>query len=351
MRSPRWILLCLLLAGCGSNPQIAAAPAGSASAKEPGPGRPLTAAQIAERATPSVVLIRTPSGLGTGFIVSADGRVVTNLHVIAGAAEAVVVLGDGRTFGDVEVIGVDEQRDLAVIHIPATKLPAVTLGDSGAVHPGDRVVAIGHPLGLGNTVSDGLVSAVRVLDESLTLLQISAPIAPGSSGGPLFNEKGEVIGVATLYSNAGQNLNFGVPVGYLKPLMAGDEHTPLADFARATVGQRLPAPPARKIPHHDPKILATCSQADLEIAFDGIGNAIQVGAPLYNDGNADACFRVYEGAALAIDKKLKSCIGVKKALSEGVARAGTLQSPVDKAWAMRDAFDGLLEVIARRRPP
>ena len=342
-------MFCLLLVGCGSTPPTTSAPRGSASAKEPAAGRTLTAAQIAERATPSIVLIRTPGGLGTGFIVSADGRVVTNLHVIAGAAEAVVVLGDGRTFADVEVIGVDEQRDLAVLHIPATKLPSVKLGDSGAVHPGDRVVAIGHPLGLGNTVSDGLVSAVRVLDESLTLLQISAPIAPGSSGGPLFNEHGEVIGVATLYSNAGQNLNFGVPVGYLKPLMSEQKGTPLAEFARATVGDRLPAPPARHIPKHDPKILATCSQSDLETAEVGIANAIQVGAPLYNEGNADACFRVYEGAALAIDRKLKSCVGVKKALGEGVTRAAGLQSPVEKAWAMRDAFDGLLEVMSKRR--
>jgi hypothetical protein len=336
--------LAALALGCGGAP--APAPTKAPAAKVP--QGPLTPAQIAARATPSVVLIRTPTGLGTGFIVSAEGRVVTNLHVIAGATEAVVVLGDGRTFAEVEVLSVDEDRDLAVLQIQATKLPAVKLGDSASVRPGDRVIAIGHPLGLGNTVSDGLVSAVRVVDDDLTLLQISAPIAPGSSGGPLFNDRGEVIGVATLYSNAGQNLNFGVPVQYLAEMMRENHGRPLQIVAQELAAAQLPTPPPRDIPRHDPRVLATCSTDELETLVRELATAIDEGAPLYNAGNAEACFRLYEGAVLRLDKKLKSCAPVKKALADGVKRADKLQTPVEKAWALRDAFDGVLDVVARR---
>jgi hypothetical protein len=341
------LLLAMLAPGCGGG-AATTGPATAPVAAAPAKPRTLTPAEIAQRATPSVVLIRTPDGLGTGFIVSPEGRVVTNLHVIAGASEALVELQDGRVFDEVEVISVDEERDLAVLHIPATRLPALEIGDSAAVHPGDRVIAIGHPLGLGNTVSDGLVSAVRVVDDDLTLLQISAPIAPGSSGGPLFNERGQVIGVATLYSSAGQNLNFGVPTQYLKAMLAAGPGRPLASISRELVAARLPTPPAREVPTHDVRVLAACSDSDLQTTVRELSTAIDVGAPLYNAGNAEACFRVYEGAILTLDRKLRTCGGVKKALADGVKRAGTLEGPVPKAWALRDAFDGVLDVIGRK---
>lgn len=340
------LLLATLACGCGGG--AATAPPEVAKPALPAKPRTLTPAEIALKATPSVVLIRTPEGLGTGFIVSAEGRVVTNLHVIAGASEALVELQDGRVFDEVEVISVDEERDLAVLHIPASRLPALELGDSAAVHPGDRVIAIGHPLGLGNTVSDGLVSAVRVVDDDLTLLQISAPIAPGSSGGPLFNERGQVIGVATLYSSAGQNLNFGVPTQYLTAMLKGGPGRPLSSITGDVQAARLPTPPPRQVPTHELRVLAGCSSDDLETTIRELSNSIDVGAPLYNAGNPEACFRVYEGAILSLDRKLKTCPGVRKALSEGVKRADTLEGPIPRAWALRDAFDGVLEVIGRK---
>src|SRR5262249_7963339 len=177
-----------------------------------------TPAQIAAGATPAIVSIQSSDSLGTGFVVRADGWIATNLHVIAGADQLVVVLPDKSEHPVHQVIAWDDDRDLAILKIDATKLPVLTLGDSTRVHAGDPVVAIGHPLGLEDTVSNGLVSAVRVVDEGLTVLQISAPIAPGSSGGPLFNERGEVIGVAAALITEGQNLNFGVPSQYLKQL-------------------------------------------------------------------------------------------------------------------------------------
>src|SRR6201999_60661 len=97
------------------------------------------------------------------------------------------------------------------------------LGDSDKTRPGDSVVAIGNPLGLENTVSNGLISARRKFDEGVEVLQISAPIAPGSSGGPIFNDHGEVIGIATAILEEGQNLNFGMPVAYLAPMLKAPE--------------------------------------------------------------------------------------------------------------------------------
>src|SRR5690606_38774893 len=153
-----------------------------------------------------VVTIRGDGSLGAGFLVRDDGWIATNFHVIAGIPDLEVVLSDESEHPVLEVLAFDEERDLAIIRIHAPrKLPLLPLGDSGAVRPGDPVVAIGHPLGLADTVSNGLVSAVRVVDPALTLLQISAPIAPGSSGGPLFNERGEVIGVAAAVATQGQN--------------------------------------------------------------------------------------------------------------------------------------------------
>jgi S1-C subfamily serine protease len=195
------------------------------------PAADLTAEQIAEKATPSVVLIRVPAGLGSGFVVSNDGRIVTNYHVIRGAKQATVVTADGREFKDVELMAADPGHDLAVLRIGAHGLRALALGDSAIAKPGEHVVAIGHPLGLGNTVSDGLLSAVRVISPQRTLLQISAPISPGSSGGPVFNDRGEVIGISTLLISGGQNLNFAVPINAVKPLLDIDKGVALAAYA------------------------------------------------------------------------------------------------------------------------
>jgi hypothetical protein len=310
----------------------------------------LTPAQIAARATPAVVLIRTPTGLGTGFIVAKDGWIATNLHVIAGASELVVAMGDRHEYPVVEVVAADPVRDLAIVRVNAKDLPILTLGDSDLVRPGDSVVAIGHPLGLEDTVSNGLVSAVRVVDPALTVLQISAPIAPGSSGGPLFSDKGEVIGVAQAISTRGQNLNFGVPVRYLKTLLADPRPMPLAAFAEATTppSQKLP-PVKREVPHHELSMLTGCSDADLALATQILAEAIDVGAPAYNKGHFAACYHVYEGAALDLEKRLPvACGGPKKAMRDGRNRAAKLTDPSAQAWAMRDAFDGLMDVVGRR---
>ena len=300
----------------------------------------VTAAQIAEMATPSVVLIKLPDGLGTGFVVSRDGRIVTNVHVIRGAKQAVVVTADGREFTDIEVMAADEAHDLAVLRIGTHGLQPLALGDSSSDKPGEHVVAIGHPLGLGNTVSDGLVSAVREISAGRSMLQISAPISPGSSGGPVFNDRGEVIGVSTLVVTGGQNLNFAVPINAVQPLLTIDKGVALARYA-------WPEHPRRHVPTHPLTLLKDCPSAQLRTVVSTIQQAISIGAPLYNKGNIEACYRIYAAAALDMDKKVESCPGPKRALLDGVGTADKLSGWDDKAWAMRDAFDGVLAVAAK----
>ena len=301
----------------------------------------LTPDKIAERAIPSIVLIKTASGLGTGFVVSSDGLIATNLHVIGDARQATVTVADGREFTNIEVISFDAVHDLLVLRVPAKNLPALALGDSAKVKVGERVVAIGHPFGLGNTVSDGLVSAVRKINPQLTVLQVSAPISQGSSGGPLFNESGEVIGISTLIVTQGQNLNFGMPANQLKSMLRSGKGTPLAAW-------KIPESKARrKAPVHELSLLNDCAMDRLRDIQAMIEDAIKVGAPLYNQGNHEACYRVYAAAALDVNRKLPNCAGPKRALLEGVERADAMSGWVDKAWAMRDAFDGVLDVIHR----
>ena len=316
--------LALFLAACGGGRGAGPTPTTPAAA-----ATPRSPAQIAELALASVVLIKTQDQLGTGFVVWPDGRIATNLHVIAGAREATVVLNDGREFKDVEVLGADPAHDLVVLRVEVEGLKALPLGDSHAVKPGERVVAIGHPLGLGNTVSDGIISAVRVIDPTITLLQITAPIAPGSSGGPIFNERAEVIGVATRAGIEGQNLNFGVPVAYLKPLLLAERSMPLASFTKQL----------------DIGLLEGCSVDDVKLAVTEIADALKIGVPLYNKGDAQGCYETYQKASLKLVGELKACGRVRETLLAGLSTANRAGSPEDKAWALRHAFDRVMNAF------
>lgn len=313
----------------------------------------LTPAQIAETAIPSVVLIKVPNGLGSGFVVSADGRIVTNLHVIRGAREATVVTSDGREFHDIELMASDEAHDLAVLRIGTHGLKPLPLGDSAAAKPGEHVVAIGHPLGLGDTVSDGLVSAVRELPSTKqTMLQISAPISPGSSGGPVFNDRGEVIGVSALLIKGGENLNFAVPINEAKPLLANNKGVTLAalppDAAAPYAAAGTPHLP-HQMQHYASSVLQQCGNAELSSIAGGLNMAINSGAPLYNAGNAEGCYLVYAGMIGEIDRRTNGCPAAKQALRQSLSVADAQTNPQDKAWALRNAFDGLIDAILRRQ--
>jgi hypothetical protein len=315
--------------------------------------RVLSPADIAARSLPSVVTIRTGDALGTGFVVRADGWIATNLHVIVGASHAKVTLQSAREFDVVDVLAMSPDHDLALIRVDARGLPVLALGDSDAMRPGDPVVAIGNPLGLEDTVSNGLVSARRKGDDGTEVLQISAPIAPGSSGGPIFNDRGEVIGIAVAILEEGQNLNFGVPARYLGPLIHRAAPVPFAQFAKMAARFRGGVDDApkieRNVPHHPVTLLDGCSDGAQRLIAQMIEDAVDVGAPLYNQGKPGACYHVYDGAASDLVRKLPpACRGPAHALGDAQRRAAALPNQLAQAWALRDAFDGLIDVIARR---
>ncbi len=310
----------------------------------------LSVKEIVTRYKPAVVRVESDRGVGTGFIVSEDGRVATNLHVIAGASAIKVSLADKREFSVDKIIAVDPARDLAVLHVVATDLQTVLLGDSDQAAAGDPIVIIGNPLGvLDFTVSDGLVSSVRQ-ENDLKVIQTSAPISQGSSGGPLFNSFGEVIGIATFFAAEGQNLNFAIPSNYLRPMVVATGGESVAEFAvRFRRAARVPLQPIRPtIPVHELSVLKGCSDRQLGAVQDAINMAIEVGAPVYNRGEHEACFVIYRSAAEAFETDKAVCSGVRKALRVGLDRAAKESDFTKKAWAMRDAFDGLLIVIAKQ---
>jgi serine protease Do len=161
--------------------------------------------------------------LGSGFIIDAKGTILTNNHVVSKADEIEVTLVDGRKY-KAEVIGVDERTDIAVIRIKAKgDLPFVKLGSSKEMRPGDWVMAIGNPFGLENTVTVGVVSAKGRLiggGPYAKFIQTDASINPGNSGGPLFNIRGEVIGINTMIFAGGQGIGFAIPVDLAKTVLA-----------------------------------------------------------------------------------------------------------------------------------
>lgn len=184
----------------------------------------LTPARIAAQTRPAVVLITALAGgeeigQGSGFVTDAQGTLVTNFHVVEGADAVTVQFAGGEIFDDVSFVAADRRRDVAVLKVRGANLPFIAFGDDQQLAVGDRVYVMGNPLGLEGTFSDGLLSARRV-DEGVAYLQITAPISSGSSGGPVLNARGEVVGIATAVMRSGQNLNLAVTARYAQSLIA-----------------------------------------------------------------------------------------------------------------------------------
>ena len=169
-----------------------------------------------------------PRGVGSGFILSADGYVMTNAHVVEGATEVIVTLTDKREF-KARIVGTDKRTDVAVVKIEASGLPAVRIGDTSRLRVGEWVMAIGSPFGLDNTVTAGIVSAKqRDTGDYLPFIQTDVAINPGNSGGPLINMRGEVVGInSQIYSRSGgfMGISFAIPI---------DEAMQVSDQLRAT---------------------------------------------------------------------------------------------------------------------
>jgi serine protease Do len=184
--------------------------------------------EAVERFGEGVVLVKQPAALGSGFIISDEGHIVTNAHVVQGAIEVTVTVYkkvkgqiDKRVFEKVKLLAVNPYVDLALLQIdPAelgdTKLTKVFLGESGDVTQGQPVFAIGAPEGLERSVSEGIVSTTNRENKGMVYIQTTAQVNPGNSGGPLFNKKGEVVGVVAWKLLFSEGLNFAIPINYVQ---------------------------------------------------------------------------------------------------------------------------------------
>ena len=216
----------------------------------------------------------SPIAQGTGFLISKDGRIVTNYHVIKNGSSAIVKLPDGAFFVVDGVLAFDKARDVAVIKAHGENFRPLTLGNSDRLQVGEEVVAIGNPLSLESTVSNGIVSGIRTVEEEGgKFLQVTTPISPGSSGGPLFNMAGEVVGITTLYLKGGENLNFAIPINDAKQLL----------LAKSSKIQALPneSEPVKAQTHHGdapPSVSVTAqtpSTPDLETTVQFMGHMVE----------------------------------------------------------------------------
>ncbi len=191
-----------------------------------------TAADLAETIRPSLVKITQlgregTDGIGSGFIVSEDGLIATNLHVIGEARRLQIEMHDGKTHAVIAIYASDSHLDLALLKIDAKGLKPLPLGDSAKVRQGDPIVAMGAPEGLGFSIVQGVLSARRDIEEQ-DMLQVAVPIEKGNSGGPLLDMQGRVLGILTLKSLKTDNLGFAMPVNELKKLIASPNPVPMS---------------------------------------------------------------------------------------------------------------------------
>ena len=264
----------------------------------PGPAAQTTQA-VAQKALQSVVMLSLDDAngktaiLGSGFVVR-GGVIATNLHVIQGSVRGSArLVGMSDEYKVAGILALDREQDLVLLSVPGIKAPSLSLGDSSRVTVGDEVYVVGNPRGLEGTFSQGIVSAIRQVG-SRTLVQVTAPLSPGSSGGPVLNSRGEVIGIAEATIKGGQNLNFAVPSSYLAPLLADMRPVrPLfAGAGRMEPSRQPPKPPQRPGPPPG-------ESSEVESHFQRCEQLTQAGVDLANTGRPSAATEKYREAELA----------------------------------------------------
>lgn len=315
----------------------------------PPPPTPPTLPDLVADRSPGVVRIEVPGSYGSGFVVDRSGLVVTGYHVIAGSAPIEVVFSEANRVPVTRVVAWDELHDLAIVQMAHPAPVSVPLGDSQSVRAGESVFTISSPFGtLDHTVTDGLISSVRGMDE-LQLFQISAPISTGSSGGPLFNTRGEVIGVTTLIVSGGQNVNFAVPAAYLKNLLAQRTSGVEPAFFAAQTAEPEDPPPATQTAQISlpPTLLGACQPASREVLRTALRDGMRVAEPLCAREEYDACIRIYLGTSMGMssESELDDCANLRGFLRTTSERGQTL-SPAQGAALLHATFVALEAALA-----
>lgn len=244
-----------------------------------------------------------PRGVGSGFILTSDGYVMTNAHVIEGADEVMVTLTDKREF-KAKIIGADKRSDVAVVKIDATGLPAVKIGDVSRLKVGEWVMAIGSPFGLENTVTAGIVSAKqRDTGEYLPFIQTDVAINPGNSGGPLINMRGEVVGInSQIYSRSGgfMGISFAIPID--EAMRVSDQLRATGHVSRGRIGVQI-----------EPVTKEVADAMGLAKAQGALVRGVEVGSPAEKAGiQAGDVITQYDGKAVERVSDLPRMVGNTK---------------------------------------
>ena len=244
-----------------------------------------------------------PGGVGSGFILSADGYVMTNAHVVDGASEVIVTLTDKREF-KAKIIGADKRTDVAVVKINAKDLPAVRIGDVNRLKVGEWVMAIGSPFGLENSVTAGIVSAKqRDTGDYLPFIQTDVAINPGNSGGPLLNLRGEVVGInSQIYSRSGgfMGISFAIPID--EAIRVSDQLRTSGKVIRGRIGVQI-GPVGKDV----------AESIGLKSANGALVSAVEPGSPAAKAGvEAGDVIVKYDGKAIDKVADLPRMVGNTK---------------------------------------
>jgi S1-C subfamily serine protease len=268
---------------------------------------------------------RVEQGTGSGFIISPNGRIMTNAHVVAGSTSVKVVLKDNRSFQG-KVIGADSVTDVAVIQIQASNLPTVSIGNSETLKPGEWAIAIGNPLGLDNTVTQGIISAtgrssgqVGVPDKRVDFIQTDAAINPGNSGGPLLNARGQVIGMNTAIIRGAQGLGFAIPIARAQQIANQIITTGKAEHAYLGIRMVNVTPALRQQINNDP-------DSDIKLSVD---QGVLIAGVVNNSPAAEAGLRPGDVIGKLNGKVVADSKAVQK-IVEATRVGGSLQMEINR---------------------
>jgi len=289
-------------------------------------------------AAASIVLLEFQQSYGLGFV-APNGRIITCFHVVADEREILAHLADGRVLPVKSVCALDTRRDLAVLDVGLLDALPVKPGGPRLAEEGQGCFVFGMVSGEGRARwVEAKLGSVQVVGAALTVYELTGEVPPDASGGPLISADGAALGVVAVDANS----NLVVPWKYVEPLLRQHHELPLTVLA-----SDRHRPPERSVPNHPLSLLQGAPVAGLEATTDTIADAIRVGAPAYNEGDVARCYAIYAEAAKKLIDTRDDCPGVQTALRAGLERASGMADLDHQAWAMRDAFDGLLLVIEK----
>lgn len=299
------------------------------------------AADLARLIEPTLVALELPDRIATGFVATPDGRVVTGLHVVAGVTDITVRFADGRRAAVTSVSAVDPLRDIVSLHTDVPVDPAALLDvDPAWVPAHEAPIFSTSGAAMGGTVVETRVSGVQRVSAGLTVFVLGATLPADAAGSPVVAPDGAVAGVLTVARSATGIVMIGVPAAHLARLLSTDDRQPLQSLH----APRLP-PADRELPELDPSTLDGAPRDVLEAVARGLIEAIHEGAPAYNRGDIERCWRVYEDAARALVAASREAPMLSATLADAVAEASALDDAASRAWALRDVFDAVLALI------